>query len=418
MIINKQIYCTKKIFLKFNILVFLDSYLPGFKAGGPIRTLTNMVDRFGNDFQFKIITSDRDINDTRPYPGIKTDDWNKVGKAEVFYISSDMKLIGEFKRNLCSIEYDIIYLNSFFSPYFTIIPLLLRRLRLIPEKAVVVAPRGEFSGGALELKKIKKKLYILVAKILGIYRGVVWQASSEYEESDIRRWFGEDATVFIAPDLASLLPLTEEQSIKYKKKGSIKILFLSRISRKKNLVGALKLLKDIKGKIQFDIYGPLEDKIYWAECEKIISTLPDNIQVHYRGRVSHDQVTGIMSDHDLFFFPTLGENFGHVILEALCAGCPVLISDQTPWRGLEEKGVGWDLSLEQPDRFREKLQLSIDMEDVEYLEWVERARKYGLQVSRNDKIVEMNKVLFLNSMRLFNASVKIAQPQRDSRNAE
>ena len=54
-----------------------------------------------------------------------------------------------------------------------------------------------------------------------------------------------------------------------------------------------------------------------------------------------------------FFFPTLGENYGHVIYEALDSGCPVLISDQTPWRGLSEVGAGWDLPLDKPDLFRQ-----------------------------------------------------------------
>ena len=35
--------------------------------------------------------------------------------------------------------------------------------------------------------------------------------------------------------------------------------------------------------------------------------------------------------HDLFVFPTLGENFGHVIYESLMCGTPVLVSDNTPW---------------------------------------------------------------------------------------
>ena len=38
---------------------------------------------------------------------------------------------------------------------------------------------------------------------------------------------------------------------------------------------------------------------------------------------------------DVFLLPTGGENFGHAIFEALSCGVPVLISDQTPWRGLE-----------------------------------------------------------------------------------
>ncbi len=105
-----------------------------------------------------------------------------------------------------------------------------------------------------------------------------------------------------------------------------------------------------------------------------------------------------MREHDLFFLPTLGENFGHVILEALCAGCPVLISDQTPWRGLEEKGVGWDLSLSKPEMFREVLQRCVDMNDEEYMKWSERAREYGVNVSRDDNVVKQNRQLFYKAV--------------------
>ncbi len=83
-----------------------------------------------------------------------------------------------------------------------------------------------------------------------------------------------------------------------------------------------------------------------------------------------------------------------MILEALCAGCPVLISDQTPWRRLEEKGVGWDLPFSRPELFRDVLQRCVDMDGKKYVKWSERAKRYGLQVSRNDETVEQNRRLF------------------------
>ena len=46
--------------------------------------------------------------------------------------------------------------------------------------------------------------------------------------------------------------------------------------------------------------------------------------------------------------PSLTENFSYTVLESFQAGIPVLISDQTPWRGLEAKGIGWDLPLHVP----------------------------------------------------------------------
>ncbi len=75
-------------------------------------------------------------------------------------------------------------------------------------------------------------------------------------------------------------------------------------------------------------------------------------------------------------------------------GCPVLISDQTPWHDLEEKGVGWDLPLEHPELFRDVLQKCADMDNTEYVRWSERAREYGLMMSQDEEVVEQNRQLF------------------------
>ena len=387
----------KAMLNKITILTSADYYLPGYKAGGPIRTLANMVDRLGGEFEFRIVTADRDFDDTESYPGIKIDDWNRVGKADVFYMSPKKRSLRDFRKLLCSSKYDILYLNSFFSPHFTIKPLLLRRLGLIPARPLVIAPRGEFSPGALGLKNLKKRVYITAAKAFGLYKGIIWQASSEHEEDDILRWFGKGARVIIAPNLPPVINAADElKAKKGKAKGCLEIIFLSRVSRMKNLDGALKILNGLKGKVQFNIYGPMEDKVYWAGCQKIISGLPENIKVQYCGSVGHDNVGAVIRKHDLFFLPTLGENFSHVILEALCAGCPALISDQTPWRGLEEKGVGWDLPLDKPEMFREVLQKCVDINNDEYVKWSERARGYGVGVTRDDGVVEQNRKLFLS----------------------
>ena len=386
----------KAVFTKTTILTFVAYYLPGYKSGGPIRSIANMADRLGNEFEFKIVTADRDSGDQKPYPNIELESWNRIGKADVFYLSHKKRSLRGFRRLLRATEYDIIYLNSFFSPHFTIKPLLLRRLRLIPDKPLVIAPRGEFSPGALGLKSFKKQVYITSAKALGLYKGAIWQASSEHEEADIWLRFGSSERVIIAPNLP---PVTKAEdgsvALKEKAKGCLKIIFLSRISRKKNLDRALKMLKGLKGKVEFHIYGPMEDKVYWAECQNTINSLSSNIKVQYCGSIEHDQVGAMMREHDLFLFPTLGENFGHVILEALCAGCPILISDQTPWRDLEEKGVGWDLPLNNPEVFQKVLQRCVNMSGEEYVKWSEKAQGYGMQATQDDGVVEQNRQLFL-----------------------
>ena len=106
----------------------------------------------------------------------------------------------------------------------------------------------------------------------------------------------------------------------FKESGSLKIAFLSRVARKKNLDYALQVLANVCGNIVFDIYGPLEDIAYWQECQSIIAQMPTNVKVSYLGEVPPDQVMGILSEYHLFFFPTRGENFGHVISESLRCG--------------------------------------------------------------------------------------------------
>lgn len=380
---------------KRSILILVDYYLPGYKSGGPLRTIVNIVDRLGNEFDFKIVTRDRDLGDERPYSGIKVDTWQHLGKSEVYYCSPQNLTLPALRKIISSTKHDALYLNSFFSPVFAIKPLLLRRLGFIPLKKLILAPRGEFSSGALVLKYFKKKVYISSAKALQLYLGVTWQASSEHEQDDIMRIFSiPPSSVIIAPDLPGSLPTRKVWRISNKSVGHLKVVFISRISPKKNLDGALMVLNRVKGNVTFNIYGPNEDRNYWERCKGIIDSLPENIQVQYHGAIANEQVAEVLAEHDLFFFPTHGENFGHVILEALVSGCPVLISDLTPWQDLKGKGVGWNLPLNRPDLFAEALQECIEMDEASLQSISERAKRYGKEIIMDQVVVEQNRQLF------------------------
>lgn len=378
------------------LLTFLGSYLPGYKAGGPIQSLVNMVDRLGDEYSFKIVTQDRDLGDSCPYSGIKPNEWNKIGKALVYYFPPESYSIMNLRRVINQTPHDLIYLNSFFSWGFTIKPLLLRRIGLIPKHTpLVIAPRGEFSLGALKLKSFKKKTFLYIARKIGLYNGMVWQASSQYEKEDIIRVMGNVTEVVVAPDLPAHFKLeSSDLTSNPKKAGSIKCIFLSRISPKKNLKGALSILDGLKGQVEFNIYGPLEDTDYWKDCQTVIRNLPNNISVNYKGLLTHEEVASVFAEHHLFLFPTLGENFGHVIIESLVAGCPVLLSDQTPWRNLAQDGVGWDLPLERPELFQQVLQKCIDIGEDEFRQLSQRAREYGVERSNDIEALEANRNLF------------------------
>jgi glycosyltransferase involved in cell wall biosynthesis len=334
------------------VLILSDYYLPGFKAGGPIRTLANIGDRLGSELRLRLITRDRDFGDTVPYPGVQTTGWQTVGNVQVAYRRAASLMPWRLFALIRSGPFDVLYLNSLFSAPFTVQTLVLRWLGLLPRARTVLAPRGELADSALSHKRLKKRVFLQLARAVGLYRNVWWQASSAAEADDIRREFGASAVVVIAPDLGEDDPDgAPPPRERVKTAGALRVVFLSRLVRQKNLEGALEAVRHATGHVEMDVFGPREDAAYWTRCERLIAALPQNVVVRYRGAVPRERVLELLPEYDLLLFPTRGENFGHVVLEALLAALPVLISDRTPWRGLEACGAGWDLPLERPDLF-------------------------------------------------------------------
>jgi glycosyltransferase involved in cell wall biosynthesis len=363
------------------ILVFADWYLPGSKAGGPVSAIANLIDLVGDEFRFHVITRDRDLGEKCAYAGVRTNDWLSVGKARVLY-TSDLSF-ANLRRRILEIDPDVMYLNSFFSPMTRRI-LLLRRVGLLRSSAVVLAPRGEFSPAALRIKRLRKWLYQQVAMRTSLYRDLVWQASSGFEEQQITAagiadGAGDHGRLVLTPDVPSphLLECAIEIQRPKKRPGAMRLIFLSRISRMKNLHFALKSLAAVHGNVEFEIVGPVEDDGYWAECREQIRALPGNIVVRSIGPVRHEDVNRTFPQHQFLLLPTRGENFGYAILEALAAGCPVLISDQTPWRDLRGVGAGWDLPLGRIDLWQNALQECVAMDDESYQRMSQGARSFA-----------------------------------------
>jgi glycosyltransferase involved in cell wall biosynthesis len=321
------------------ILCFVAFYLPGFKSGGPVRSVSNLVDCLGDEFEFRIVTSDRDFQDQHAYPGIVPDAWNSVDGTSVFYASPRGLSFRSLTAILRETEYDLVYINSFFSLWFSVIPILLRKLRVVPQVPCVLAPRGELSVGALSIKSVRKKVYIRLSRLLGFFSDVDWQCTSEGERYDVSREITSSLRrVHFSPNViyssGSL-----HKTFSRRAEGPPRLVFLSRISRKKNLDFLLRVLKKVSADLVVSIYGPREDLKYWQTCQSLIDSLPEHVKVVVGGSVQNSRVAEVFSQNDLFVFPTLGENFGHVIFESLAAGTPVLVSDQTGWVADKSRAV-------------------------------------------------------------------------------
>lgn len=377
---------------KRKILVLADWYVPGYKAGGPIRSVSNIVNTFKEEFDFSLVTRDTDYLEDKPYPGIKSNEWVWIDdRVRVWYFSKDKLNRATLTELLSEGQYDVIYFNSFFSYYFSLLPLYLLTRKIRSKARIILAPRGMLAANALNIKRTKKKAFIAAAKFIGLHKGITWHASSQLEEQEIKDIFPR-AEVKIALNLPSPVQPSWQQRTKIP--GSVRLFFLSRIAIKKNLHAGILALAQVRNDVQFDIYGPVDEQAYWDKCRDLIRKLPSNIKVDYKGAIGNEQVHATIQGYHFMLFPTLNENFGHVILESLAAGCPVIISDQTPWKELETKKAGWDIPLDDPSAFTSVIEKCAAMDQQEYNEWSQHAYRHAATFLHDPASVEANRKLF------------------------
>lgn len=370
------------------VFIFCDYFYPAYKAGGPIKSISNLIRNFADRVDFYIITRANDLGDKRILPNIIVNAFHKKNNYNIIYLRKS--LIGQilFFLSLDISKHDIFFFNSFFSLKYTIIPILtIHFLRGFKNKTIL-AVRGEHSKAAKNIKKLKKKLYLLTANRLHLYRNVIFLASSISEKRDIHNTIKKHSGIVIIPPLIYNTPALHINYMVKQRNNPIKLVFLSRIVPIKNLDFAIKVLNEVKFSFIFNIFGPVEDKKYFEKCFSLINEnkIP---YVKYCGIVDGEKVNEVFIEHDFLFLPTKSENFGHVIYEALSIGCPVIISDQTPWQNLEEKKIGWDIPLNSPQKFIETLEQAACMSQSEYQKLSSNSLKFA-RVYSEEQIKETN----------------------------
>lgn len=319
------------------VLLFTPLYPPAYRGGGPIRTTEALVETHGDKFDFYVVTSDTDWGEASPLD-VETDRWVRKRKAQATYTRAQSigSLVGAYRAGM-QIKPDFIYINSFLSPKFSIIPVTLGRLGLFGKARIVIAPRGEFGPAALALKARKKQAFLLASRLSGLHRKVFWHASSEIEARDIRRQKpGAEVAIRLNESNLPAKALRHERT----EDATIRLAFVSRISEIKGVKLLLEALAYTTKPVSIDLYGSAQNPSYLKECRDLAARLPKNISISFKGGVENSQVRSLFAEADAFFLPTEQENFGHAIAESLSAGCPVFIEDVTPWTEVIKNGGG------------------------------------------------------------------------------
>ena len=366
------------------ILITYQYFLPAYKAGGPIQSISNTSKLLSGlpGVQTYILCSNRDLDGS--VLDVKTNQWIEYSPGvKVYYNSNPSNSI--ILKVIDGVKPDVIFINGLYSVPYTVYPLLYNGGRKI------LSVRGMLHPGALSQKTMKKRIFLTAFKALGLHKKCEYHATTDEEVKYIQAVLGNRQKVWMVPNLPNV---SAYQAAIEKPGDEVKLISVSLISPMKNILLTLQALKNCKGSITYHIYGPVKDSSYWEECKKYMQTLPANVTVAYKGEVLPHMVEDVLKQYHYFILPSKSENFGHAIYEALSAGKPVITSHNTPWNGLERANAGYNVNPENKEEFTTLLDELVMVSGDEYKEATIAAREYILHQYDIDNINGLYKQMF------------------------
>ena len=213
------------------------------------------------------------------------------------------------------------------------------RAALLARKPFIVAPRGMLAPAALAFSRLKKRVVWALFQGEVVRRAACIHATSEQEHDEIRD-FGLNNPVGIIPNGIDL-PEPRAHPISDTATDRI-VLSLGRIHPKKGLDRLVRAWAKVEAGYpdwRMRIVGP--DELGYAGKLAALAAELKARRVSIEKSVAGDAKIATYQQADLFVLPTLNENFGITVAEALAAGTPVIATKGAPWRDLAQKGCGW-----------------------------------------------------------------------------
>ena len=313
------------------VFITIPWFLPAYRAGGPIQSIDHLVTNFSENVEYRIFCGATDLNG-ESLTGIAKNEWTVYNAyTKVWYAEKD-NLSDTVCKEIVTMQPGVLYIVGLFSWHFNIVPLLFCQVA-----RKIISVRGMLHPGALSQKKLKKRLFLTGLKFVGLARKTIFHATDLIEEQFIKNEFGSDTKIIVAGNFSKKMA---EQIPLAKISNHIALVTIALVSPMKNHLLVLQALKECTAYINYNIYGPIKDEVYWQNCLAAIMLLPDNIKVTYHGEIKPDLIAAVLSQQHVFIMPSKSENFGHAIVEALSAGKPVITSNNTPWNNLEINNAG------------------------------------------------------------------------------
>ena len=382
---------------KMKLLILSQCFYPSKYRGGSTVSTVNLVKALSGCFDISVITTFYEIGSEKPYTKVSAGK-NRILDCDVYYLKNQG--LSSVWKLIKTIRPGVIFVSSIFSAMHSI-PAMLYQKYTDPDVRLIISPRGELLKEARRLKAWRKNLFLHGIRLTGLTGRAQFHATSREELEELRGIFpGSPIHCIKDISLAGDNPFPRPE----KTEGVLHIYTVSRIHPIKNIHMAIEILRNVKGRIRFDIYGPVEDKDYFEACMKKADCLGDNARIRYKGCLDHEGMPELISRYHLFLSPSKNENFGHSIIEAMQYGCPVIISDRTPWQKLEDYHAGYSIPLDRTEEFSRAVQSFADMKNSDYQSWCAGASAYTGEFLDIGKSIEEHKAMFLGSRKTTDAT--------------
>lgn len=324
-----------------NKILFVGPFPPIYSYGGPTKSIYGIYNTLrDSEFTCKVLSPNKNLDGSN----IEILSSNKnITYSKNFYFD-----FFKIAKNI-----DLIWFNSFFE--FKLIFLIFCGNFL--GFKLIISPRGQLSDEAINTSNsFIKKIFIKVIKIL---KSNLFFHSTSNSETDAIKNKINTSNITCLSNLFNLKFIENTQN-------KSKYIFYSRIHKKKGLYFLLKTIYDHNINIDLDIYGFIEDKNYWMKCKIIIDKLEN---INYMGSIDNGDLQILKSKYSFFIFPTLNENYGHIIIELISLGIiPIISKSTTPFDSLINEKIGLNFSLnsqsELSDILNKTKQIDIDTLNV------------------------------------------------------
>jgi glycosyltransferase involved in cell wall biosynthesis len=335
------------------VLIIYRSYFPSVSHLGPATAIRNLTENMGADYAFHLLTLNYGFANGSQLLGNK-DRFDASDRLTVEYVPRGIRGLVQLFRRLRD-EFDIVEIHCAFDPLLAIPALIMCRLGLARTNQVLHTPHGIFMDVITSVRQWRKRLFFYFADVTNLFKGVIHLAASPAEARDISNAFKRRQDIVITSQFVTVAPMTSILSPRQKSPGSLRIAIVGRVAAQKNLLFAIDIAQRLELKVTLDIFGAITEQPYYERCKGMIGDGDDKCTITFHGHLDKDVMLSVLPTYDVLLHPSLGENFGHAIVEAMTLGVPVLLSDQCPWIDVKDWNAGWSVPLSHPEDFMKRL---------------------------------------------------------------